>query len=88
MLEQKLIIQNKLGLHARPAALFVETASKYNAEVTIEKDGLKVNGKSIMSVLMLAAERGSKVVLRVTGKDEKESLEDLSRLLEGKFNEE
>jgi len=88
MLERKLIIQNKLGLHARPAALFVETASKYNAEVTIEKDGLKVNGKSIMSVLMLAAERGSIVILQVTGKDEKESLEALSRLLKGKFNEE
>lgn len=88
MLKRKLIIENKLGLHARPAALFVETASKYNADVTIEKDGLKVNGKSIMSVLMLAAERGSHIILRVDGKDEKESLEALSELLEGKFNEE
>lgn len=88
MIKRKLVILNKFGLHARPAALFVETASKYNAEVIIEKDGLKVNGKSIMSVLMLAAEMGSEVILQVKGKDEKESVEALTRLLEGKFNEE
>jgi phosphocarrier protein HPr len=59
MVEKKLTIQNKLGLHARPAALLVETASKYESDVYIIKNGFKVNGKSIMGVLMLAAEMGS-----------------------------
>lgn len=88
MIERKLIIKNKMGLHARPAALFVETASRYDANVTINKDGLEVNGKSIMGVMMLAAERGSEIILKADGKDEKEVLQALTDLLEGKFDEE
>ncbi len=88
MIEKKLVILNKMGLHARPAALFVKTADKFDAEVFISKDGVEVNGKSIMGVLMLAAEQGSEVVLRITGKDEKELCTALVDLLEGKFDEE
>lgn len=88
MIEKKLVILNKWGLHARPAAMFVKTADKFDAEVYISKDGVEVNGKSIMGVLMLAAERGSEVVLRITGKDEKQLCAALVDLLEGKFDEE
>jgi phosphocarrier protein HPr len=88
MIVRKLIIQNKLGLHARPAALFVETASKYDADITISKDGLEVNGKSIMGVMMLAAEMGSEIILKANGKDEEAVTQALTDLLEGKFDEE
>ena len=88
MISRKLIIQNKMGLHARPAAMFVELASKYDSDVTLQKDGIEVSGKSIMGVLMLAAERGSEIVLTVNGKDEEFAAEALTGLLEGKFDEE
>ena len=88
MIEEKLKILNKYGLHARPAALFVEIASRYVSDITISKDGVEVNGKSIMGLMMLAAEKDSVVVLKVDGKDEKDAVDDLRALLEGKFNEE
>ena len=88
MIQDTFTIKNKFGLHARPAALFVEMASKYDADVKIGKDGLDVNGKSIMGVLMLAAEMGSEITLSVDGNDEKEAFQALFGLLEGKFNEE
>jgi phosphocarrier protein HPr len=88
MVERRLVIKNKMGLHARPAALFVETASRYDANVTIDKDGLEVNGKSIMGVLMLAAEKGSEITIRTEGRDEEEVSQALTDLLEGKFDEE
>ncbi|MFH1943653.1 MAG: HPr family phosphocarrier protein [bacterium] len=88
MIIRKLVIKNKMGLHARPAALFVETASKYHADVSISKDGLEVNGKSIMGVMMLGAEQGSEIVLKTNGKDEKSVFKALMDLLEEKFHEE
>ena len=88
MVEHKLIIQNRYGLHARPAALFVEIASKYDADVTLIKDGVEVNGKSIMGLLILAAEKGNEIILRSKGKDEADLIQALVALLEGKFNEE
>ncbi|MBW1840081.1 MAG: HPr family phosphocarrier protein [Deltaproteobacteria bacterium] len=88
MIIRKLIIKNKMGLHARPAALFVEMASKYDADVTLQKDWIEVNGKSIMGVLMLAAECGSEITIRIEGKDEEGALHNLQDLLEGKFDEE
>ena len=88
MLETKLIIKNKLGLHARPAALFVKTASKYDADVVISKDGLEVNGKSIMGVMMLAAECGSEVILKISGREEEIMTKALVDLLEDRFHEE
>ena len=87
MIVEKLIIKNKLGLHARPAALFVQTASRFDANVTISKDGIEVNGKSIMGILMLAAEKGSEVILKVQGKDERAMFEALKNLLEDEFFE-
>ena len=81
-------IKNRLGLHARAAALLVKTANRFASEVTLEKDGLEVNGKSIMGILMLAASKGSKITLRVEGKDSAQAILALSKLFEEKFGEE
>lgn len=81
-------IRNRLGLHARAAALLVKTANRFNSDVVIEKDGIEVNGKSIMGVLMLAASKGSKVTIKVEGKDEKDAIQEIGRLFEDKFGEE
>ncbi len=88
MVEKKLTIQNKLGLHARPAALLVETASKYESDVHLIKNGFKVNGKSIMGVLMLAAEMGSELTVQAKGSDANEAVEAMADLFNKKFHEE
>jgi len=80
-------IQNELGLHARAAAQFVQTANKYRADVTVEKDGEEVNGKSILSLMMLAAPIGSEVVLKAEGDDAIDLLESLVTLIDNKFGE-
>jgi phosphocarrier protein len=85
---QTFTIRNRLGLHARAAALLVKAANKFSAEVTIEKDGVEVNGKSIMGILMLAASKGSKITVRVRGEDGPEALQALGKLIEHKFGEE
>ena len=85
---QTFTIKNRLGLHARAAALLVKTANKFASEVTIEKDGLEVNGKSIMGILMLAASKGTKITLKVEGRDSVLALQTLGRLIENKFGEE
>ena len=85
---QTFTIKNRLGLHARAAALLVKTANKFASEVTIEKDGLEVNGKSIMGILMLAASKGTKITLKVEGRDSIQALQTLGRLIENKFGEE
>lgn len=87
MVERSVVIQNKYGLHARPAAKFVEIASRFASDVNIEKDGIEVNGKSIMGVLMLAAEKGSELVLRTEGKDEQAMADALAEMLLGKLDE-
>ena len=81
-------IRNKLGLHARAAALLVKAANHFEADITIEKDGIEVNGKSIMGILMLAASKGTKITLTIEGKDEVEALRVLGQLIDNKFNEE
>ncbi len=81
-------IRNREGLHARPAAEFVKLASRFGAEVWVEKDGLEVNGKSIMGVLMLAAEAGSRLRIRAVGDDAEEALAGLVELVEAGFGEE
>ncbi len=81
MIKEKLIIENKYGLHARPAAQFVQIASQYDADIKIKKDNIEVNGKSIMGILMLAVEKGSEVELSVNGKDEKDAMEALTKFL-------
>ena len=85
---QTFTIRNRLGLHARAAALLVKTANRFEAEITVEKDGLEVNGKSIMGILMLAAYKGSKVTVKVEGRDSLQALQTIGRLIENKFGEE
>ena len=85
---QTFTIRNRLGLHARAAALLVKTANRFTAEITIEKDGLEVNGKSIMGILMLAASKGSKITLKVEGKDSVQALQTIGKLIDNKFGEE
>ncbi|MBN1783114.1 HPr family phosphocarrier protein [bacterium] len=87
MIERHLIIQNRLGLHARPAALFVQLAANYDSEIFLIKDDFEVNGKSILSVLMLAAERGSEIVIKADGPDESDAIDKLGGFLEGKMDE-
>ncbi len=81
-------IRNRLGLHARAAALLVKTANHFVSEITLDKDGLEVNGKSIMGILMLAASKGSRITLKVDGKDSAEAIQALGALIENKFGEE
>lgn len=81
-------IENKLGLHARPATLIVKTASKYKSEISIKKDDIIVNGKSIMGVMMLAAENGSEIEIICEGNDEKEAIDAISKIIKDKFYEE
>lgn len=78
-------IANKLGLHARPSAKVVQTATKFKSEITLEKDGLEVNGKSIMGVMMLAAEMGSEVKVTARGEDEDEAVKALAEVIASKF---
>jgi len=80
-------IVNRAGMHARPAAEFVKTAGRFTADITVEKDGLEVNGKSIMGVLMLAAEQGSSLRLSATGDDAAEALDALDDLVGRGFEE-
>lgn len=86
--ERTVTIRNKLGLHVRPASLFVERASKFKSDVYIIKDGERVNGKSIMGVLSLAAEQGSDLTIRAEGEDCEEAVKALSELVEEGFYEE
>jgi len=88
MTKRKVKITNSLGLHARPAALFVQTASKFDSQIYLEKDGFRVDGKSILEVLMLAAECGSELVIMAEGPDEDQAIERLVTLIESKFEEE
>lgn len=76
-----IIIKNKTGLHARPAALFVQIANKFESDITIIKDGQEVNGKSIMGILMLAAEKGAKIVVVAEGPDSEKAIKELSAVL-------
>ncbi len=85
MIEAELIIRNQLGLHARACALFVKTAARYQSNVLVSRDDLEVNGKSIMGVMMLAAEEGSTIRVRADGPDEQAALSALSELVEGRF---
>ena len=88
MLEGIFTIRNRLGLHARAAAMFVKSAAKFNSNVLMEKDGMQVNGKSIMGLLMLACPLGSKIVLKAEGEDEEKTFRELGSLIDNGFNEE
>lgn len=88
MVERKVEVTNRLGLHARPAALLVQKANKFKSEIKLQKDDLEVNAKSILSVMALAAEVGSFVIIKAEGEDETIALEELAKLFEEKFGEE
>jgi len=87
MQQRPVTIVNKLGLHARAAAKFVTTASSFASNIDIEKDGQKVNGKSIMGVMMLAASRGTRLIILADGEDEQEAVDSLEKLIGEKFGE-
>ena len=85
--QKEVPIVNRLGLHARPAAMFVRIASRYRCEVWVAKEGEQVNGKSIMGLMMLAAGQGSKLNIRCEGPDAEKALQELEELICSKFNE-
>jgi phosphocarrier protein HPr len=87
MVERTVQILNKNGLHARPAAEIVKLAAKYRSEITISRDGTEVNGKSIMGVMMLAAECGASIVLRAEGEDADQAIDAIAALIANKFGE-
>jgi phosphocarrier protein len=87
LIEKEITVTNKLGLHARPSAQLVQTASRFKSEVSITRDDLTVNGKSIMGVMMLAAEMGAVLRVRVDGPDEQESMDAIEKVFQMKFGE-
>ena len=87
-LTRELTIANKLGIHARPAAMFVKIANRFASEIFVEKDGEKINGKSIMGLMMLAAGPGSKLTLHIKGADAPQAIIELEALVKRKFDEE
>jgi len=88
MFQQNVIVKNKTGLHARPAALFVQAANKFKSEIFIEKEGKKVNAKSIMGVMSLAVSQGTEITISAQGDDAQEAVDNLVELIESKFGEE
>ncbi|MGB2697646.1 MAG: HPr family phosphocarrier protein [Candidatus Zixiibacteriota bacterium] len=88
MIEREITVTNRLGLHARPSAMVVQTASKFKSEVKLKRKELEINAKSIMGVMMLAAEMGSKIVILAEGEDEAQAVEAMAKLFEDKFGEE
>src|SRR4051794_22028966 len=84
---KELVVTNKLGIHARPAAMFVRAANRFDCTIFVEKDGERVNGKSIMGLMMLAAGPGSKLTVLAEGNDASQALTELETLLNRKFDE-
>jgi phosphocarrier protein HPr len=84
---REMTVSNKLGVHARPAAMFVKIANRFESEIYVEKDGETVNGKSIMGLMMLAAGPGSKLSIRANGQDAAQAVNELEALLKRKFDE-
>jgi phosphotransferase system HPr (HPr) family protein len=87
MIRKELLIENKLGLHARAAAQIVKTASAYHSRILLIKDGIEVDGKSIMGIMMLAAAKGTKVMVQAEGPDEVGALEGFEQLFRDRFGE-
>lgn len=85
--ERRFVINNKLGLHARPAALFVQTANRYQCAVEVQKEEEKVNGKSIMGIMTLAAGVGSSITVRTEGPDAVKAMNDIAKLINSDFGE-
>ncbi len=87
MTERVFTVKNRLGLHARPAALFAQEASRHKCSIVVVKDGLEVSGKSVMSLMLLAAESGSQLTVRADGVDEQKALDALDLIFKRKFDE-
>ena len=87
MVECRVIVVNSHGIHARPAASIVKTAARFTSNITLMRDDLDVNGKSIMGVMMLAAECGAEVIVRADGSDEQQAVDALAELITSKFGE-
>ena len=85
-MQKKVVIKNKLGLHARPAALFVQIANKFDSDITVRKGAKEVNGKSIMGILMLAAGKGSAVFIKIDGDDAHQAMSELEKVLSGELD--
>ena len=85
-LEKKIAIKNKLGLHARPAAMFVQIANRFDCDILVKRGSREVNGKSIMGILMLAANKGSKILVKAEGPDSQAAIAELEKLLSGEFD--
>lgn len=81
LIQKKLTVKNKQGLHARPAAMFVQIANKYDSRVTVRRNDEEVNGKSIMGILMLGAEKGSQIILEVEGNDADLAISELEKII-------
>ena len=88
MVEKIFVVKNKLGLHARPAAMLVQTAGKFKSQVKIIKDGQVVDGKSIMGLMTLAAAAGTNLKITIDGPDEQEAMDAMTSLIDGGFGEE
>jgi phosphocarrier protein len=86
-IEKEITIINRLGLHARPAAMFVRIAERYRSEIWVEKEGEQINGKSIMGLMMLAAGQGSKLLIRCEGPDADKAMEEIEDLINRRFDE-
>lgn len=81
LVKKKVIVKNKQGLHARPAALFVQIANKYDSRITVKRDEEEINGKSIMGILMLGAEKGSEIVIEAEGEDAQKAIAELENFI-------
>ncbi len=81
LVKKELIVKNKSGLHARPAALFVQVANKFESRITVKRDAEEVNGKSIMGILMLGAEKHSTIIIEADGEDAQAALEELEKIV-------
>ena len=87
VVSKDVVVQNQLGLHARPASMFVKTATKFASEIMVEKEGESVNGKSIMGLMMLGAAPGTTIELVVEGRQAKAAVQAVARLVESRFGE-
>ncbi|MGH7495910.1 MAG: HPr family phosphocarrier protein [bacterium] len=87
MVEKKIVVKNKLGVHARPAAMLVKTAASFRSDIHLAREGQIINGKSIMGVMMLAANLGSEVTISAKGEDEQKAVDAIAKLFEDRFGE-
>jgi phosphocarrier protein len=86
-LDRELVVINKLGIHARPAAMFVKVANRFTCDIMVEKDGETINGKSIMGLMMLAAGPGTRLLVSCNGEDSQAALDAIEELIKRKFDE-